>query len=112
VPTVSLIDQRQRSLLREGNFWEPAHFLAQQTFVGLLSSSATAPGMRPPRVRTLGTWWQSWWARARVKKLWRLAQSTRPQRISAAQWQHLQRDLEAFRAAVLRGEIQLEAWEP
>jgi hypothetical protein len=87
-PAATLPAQRQEALVQAGNFWEPARALARQFFeraAGLRPDSWTTAGRRPPQLPIADAAGQ----RRLYRTLWRLAISTAPYRVTAAEFQRL-----------------------
>jgi hypothetical protein len=105
---VQVIDQRHRTMLRQGNFWEAARGMARQGFQAILGApTASPPG--PPRLRVTGTWRQRRQMRAQFKRLWRLAYGTAPKKITAEKLTQLQAEMDAVKNAVESGSLRLES---
>jgi hypothetical protein len=100
-PAGAVLKQRQEALLRDGNVWEAARELARDLFV----SAGTSPdaGPLPPALAVRGSWWRRWRVRRRWRRLWRLACSARPMRVSPRGFTRLAMQVEAMRAALADG---------
>jgi hypothetical protein len=98
LPTGTVLAQRQRAVLREGNLWEPAHALAREVF------GAAAPSPKPPRFVVRGGWWERWRWQRRAARLWRLAYG-RPVPVPPSRWPGLLRDLDDLRRALADGTV-------
>jgi hypothetical protein len=97
-----LMGQRQEALLQSGNLWETARELARQCF-----ASAVAPSAAPPRVVAVGGWWNRRRARARVRRLWRLAHSGRPERVRSRRLKGLLAEIERLKGELQDGTVRL-----
>jgi hypothetical protein len=101
VPSVSLVTQRKRWALREGNFGEVAQALARQFFEPLAVASTGAL----PSVRVRANPWKARRIKGRVRKLWRLAHGTRPEIVSRRSLAKLRMRIAALRNAVADGTV-------
>src|SRR5207253_10206751 len=64
IPAVSVAAQRQRSMLREDNFWEAARALARTGLEKAFGLSADQLRAGPPKIRASGSWREQWaWRR-------------------------------------------------
>jgi hypothetical protein len=106
VPSVHVLAQRHRAMMREGNFWEAGQALTRQAFASVLGPEAFADE-RPP-LQTSGSWRQRLRLRRRVKRLWRLATGSKPRPISTAQLAYLREEVAALNAALADGSLRLE----
>jgi hypothetical protein len=99
VPSIKVMDQRQRAMLREGNFWETARGIARQGLetIGVTTSTGGRPVL-PPLSFTRG-WRREWRLRRQIKWLWRLAYGARPMRVNARQLARLRTEIEEVKAA-------------
>lgn len=85
VPSPVVLEQREQALLQADNLWETAHHLAQQCFERQLPSS---PGGDPTAtmeqsvLQVTGPRWQNWTLGVQARRLWNLAYSSRPRRVS------------------------------
>ncbi len=104
-PGTSLSEQRHRAMLGQGNLWEPARALAKEAFA---AAGVGTAGAAMPAVRVTGGWWQRWTLGGRALRLWRLAHSGRPVRVSPAGFARLVRELEELKAALAAGTVRLE----
>jgi hypothetical protein len=108
-----VIDQRLRAQLRGGNLWEAARDLARQCLATLgydplpMSASRLA-SPQPPRLAIQGGWWQRWTLRTQVRRLWRLAYDSRPQRISRQEYVRLLAQVKELKAAAQDGTLHLD----
>jgi hypothetical protein len=109
VPSVGLLDQRQRWLLRGGNFWEAGRELAQQFFrpwTGTPVPPQTVPGQLPP-VRVRGSWFQQRRLRRMVTATWRLAHNDRPRSISARRLGQIEATVHELTNALAAGTLEI-----
>ena len=111
VPSVGLLDQRQRWLLRGGNFWEAGRELAQQFFrpwtaTPVPPQGLPVPGQLPP-MRVRGNWFQ----RRRLQRVatatWRLAHNDRPRRISARRLGQIEASVRELTNALAAGTLEI-----
>jgi hypothetical protein len=91
--------QRQEALLRTGNLWETARELARQCF------ASPAALRTPPRIVARGGWWRRWQTRRRVRRLWQLAHSERPVRVSPRRLKSLLAEIEQLKAELRDGTV-------
>ena len=116
VPAVEVLDQRHRTMLREGNFFEVAQQHARQGF-GTILGAPLAPGARagekslsqPPPLQMRGSLWQRWSLNRLVRRLWGLAYVGQPRPISLRKWRRIEEDVRDLQAALRDGTIQV-AW--
>jgi hypothetical protein len=101
VPSVSLVTQRKRWALREGNFGEVAQALAREFFEPLAVASTGAV----PLVQVHANGWKAWRIRGRVRKLWRLAYGMQPRMVSSRGLAKLRARIAALRNAVADGTV-------
>jgi hypothetical protein len=104
-PAGPLLEQRQQAMFRAGNLWEAAHELARQFFASTAEPALTAK--RPPRVESEGGWWHRRAVRRLVRRLWRLARGTAPERVSARQMQRLLPAIDELKADLANGSVRL-----
>ncbi len=104
-PAGAVMAQRQEELLRDGNLWEAARDLARQLFVSAGVSPDTRP--LPPAVEVRGGWWRRWRARLAWHRLWRLARSARPMRVSPRGFIRLAKQVRALRADLADGTVRI-----
>jgi len=107
VSAASLVDQRQRSMIREGNFWEAARALARQAFTGVLASQNGSAGKKTTRIPRLlppfhvrGSWKQR---KRQVRWLWKLAYGDEPIAVSARKLVEVTALVEQFHKALADG---------
>jgi hypothetical protein len=111
VPSVGLLDQRQRWLLRGGNFWEAGRELAQQFFrpwtgTPVAPQGLPVPGQLPP-VRVRGSWFQQRRLRRMVTATWRLAHNDRPRSISARRLGQIEATVHELTNALAAGNLEI-----
>jgi hypothetical protein len=104
-PAGAVIEQRQDALLRDGNLWEAARELARHLFASAGASPDAGPP--PPALAVRGPWWRRWRMRRRWRWLWRLARSARPVRVSPRGFARLAAQVEALRAGLADGTVQV-----
>jgi hypothetical protein len=102
VPSTSVLSQRQRWMLREGNFAEVAQTLARQFF-----DSLEKMGPAPPSVHTSGGWWRTRRMGRDVHRLWRLAHGNKAQNISPRRLTRLRATVERLKTAVADGTLRI-----
>jgi hypothetical protein len=104
-PAGAVIEQRHHALLREGNVWEAAREVARQ----LCAAAGASPGAgpRPPALEVRGPWWRRRRVRRLWARLWRLARSDRPMRVSPGEFARLAARAEALRAALADGAVRI-----
>jgi hypothetical protein len=102
-PAGTVLAQRQQELLRDGNLWEAARDLARQ----LLASAGLSSDADAPAVEVVGPWWRRWRTRLRWRRLWRLARSSRPVRVSPRRFVRLTDDVRALRAGLADGTVRI-----
>jgi hypothetical protein len=98
------VQQRTQALLDANNFWEAARDLARRFFTAALPGGEL-PAQAPRvvlRRRGAGL-------RARVERLWELAQEEEPSPFPAAAWDRLLRTVQDLRAALADGSMTLHA---
>lgn len=110
-PELALLDQRQEAMLASGNLWENARALARQSLFGL--GLSLPEGLVGPIARPAITVDSSWWTRRRLsrihERLWRLAVSPQPVRVSPSDCLALARQAEEFQHAVAIGVVRFMA---
>ncbi len=102
---LSFLDQRRRSLLRSGNFWETAHLLAREFF----DSVGFSPrGSSPPHARIVeGGWRRRWRLRRLCARWWRLARGDAPVVVSPKSLRRWLRELDELKSAAANGTLRL-----
>jgi hypothetical protein len=110
-PISTVVEQRRQSLIRDGNLWEAARDVARQWFADagyepMESSSPKRP--RRPQVQINARWWQRQRLRNHVSRLWRLAFSPRPQRVSKRDFDRLLSEIHDLEAAMRDGMVQIQ----
>jgi hypothetical protein len=100
-PAAALMDQRHEALLREGNLWEAARGLARQVLAS--AGVALSAESQPPALLVRGPWLRRWRLRRLWQRLWRLATSLRPLRVSPRAFADLAREAETLQAALAEG---------
>jgi hypothetical protein len=111
VSTASVLSQRQKDMLAEGNFWEAARGLARQCFADYAARSVHFPPPAPHISVRAGRWPGRTLAK-QVERLWDLAFASSPRRISRAQFARLSREADNVRAALASGRLLLEGPAP
>jgi hypothetical protein len=111
VPSIDVAAQRQRWMLRHGNFAEAAQTLGRQFFehlqtTGLLQPHAGEPSAQPPRLISRQGFRQTWKRRHEVRRLWQIAYAELPKPISARQLAALQTALTRLRQDFAQGMLQ------
>src|SRR5262249_26844903 len=107
IPTVGVIEQRHRGMLREGNFWEPAQSLARQVFETTLADPLLTEGPTLPPVHVEGSWRQRRKLSRQVKELWRLAFRDEPTRISSRQLATVRAAVASVRSVLVDGRLRM-----
>jgi hypothetical protein len=97
--------QRERSMLRVGNLWEPAQTETRRFFAEVLGGASPAV---LPAVRVTGSWWRRWKLRRELRRLWRLAQGQANGRFSPAAFDRLRIRLRELRDASARGVLRFD----
>jgi hypothetical protein len=105
-PAGSAVAQRQEALLRDGNLWEPARDLARQLFLAAGLSPDAAP--LPPPIEVRGPWWGRWLTRRRWLRLWQLARSRGPRRVSPRAFVRWAERARALRAGLADGTVRID----
>jgi len=105
VPSVPVVDQRHRMMLREGNFWEVARDMARQGLEPIFGAPVQAQPTLP-EMRISGNWQRAWQLRRRVKRLWRLAYADAPRRMTAKQLTRLRAEIDMVKTAFANGSLQ------
>jgi hypothetical protein len=82
-PRLEADEQRQRWLLRDGNYWETARALARHELEEWFGPEAPREPTRD--LHFSGNWYERYWVRRRLRYLWRLAYQDRPRRINRNQ---------------------------
>jgi hypothetical protein len=113
VPSIDVAAQRQRWMLRHGNFAEAAQTLARQFFehlqtTGLLPPHAGEPSAEPPRLRSRQGFRQTWKRRHEVRRFWQIAYAELPAPTSARQLAALQAALMRLRQDFAQGILQFQ----
>jgi hypothetical protein len=106
VPPRPLMEQRQEAQLQSGNLWEAARDQARQCFAAQAVSTGAAP-----EVRVRGNWWRRWRQRRRVQRLWRLAFSSRPLRVSPRRFKWLLAEIEQLKTELRDGTVRVQSAE-
>jgi hypothetical protein len=107
VPADPVVAQRQRDMLREGNFWEAARELARQCFAGYAARSAHFPPPTPEVAARAGRGRGRVLAK-QVQRLWQLAFLSAPRPVSRAEFSRLADDVAEIKAALASGRLALE----
>jgi hypothetical protein len=109
-PAPVLMEQRHRSLIRDGNLWEAARDVARQWFADRgyhpLPGSSGLARLARPRIRINAGWWRRQRLRAQVNRLWRLAFNPQPQRVSRREFARLRGEVQDLHAAAQTGMLQ------
>ena len=114
VPSVEILEQRHRAILRQGNFWEVARLGARQAWDAILGAASGKVG-RPvselaseaaPAVPVRGSWWRRRKQQQVADKLWRLAYGAEPVWISARQWRRVEEAIRVLRATFAEENLQ------
>jgi len=113
VPSIDVAAQRQRWMLRHGNFAEAAQTLARQFFeylqtTGLLQPHAGEPSADPPRLHSRQGLWETWKKRREVRRLWQVAYAELPKPTSARHLAALQAALKRLRQDFAQGTLQFQ----
>ena len=106
-------------MIQEGNLWEAAHDLARQWFAAAdypVNPPGFAPGQQeagagpqaPPRIRIDAGWWRRRQLYQLVVRLWGLASSATPRRVSPQEFSRLVEELESLMASLADGTLHLE----
>jgi hypothetical protein len=103
LPAGTLVEQRQREMLRAGNLAEPARQLVRDWF----EQTGGAGAQAPPRVRVQGSWWLRWKRAWQVSRLWKVARG-RTGRVTPGRLRSLLALLTELAAAHSEGRMQLE----
>jgi hypothetical protein len=107
VPTDPVVAQRQRDMLREGNFWEAARELARQCFAGYAARAAHFPPP-PPQVAARASRGRGRVLARQVQRLWHLGFISPPRPVSRAEFARLADDVDEIKAALASGRLALE----
>jgi hypothetical protein len=104
-PAGAVMEQRHDALLRDGNVWEAARELARH----LMASAGISldAGSLLPALAVHGAWWRRWRVRRLWARLWQLARSARPVRVSPREFARLTAEVEALRAALADGTLRV-----
>jgi hypothetical protein len=97
--SLELYEQRERALLRQGNFLEAARGLIRAEFDKILGPGIAAKGV--PDTGPGGGWWTRQRRRQQVRRLWHLAYGARPGRVSAKRLAGLEQELGKLRANLI-----------
>lgn len=113
-PTLAL-EQRNLSMLADGNLYDAARHLARQEVVRLLGrplppidQELPAGIMTPPPLVVQGSWWQRWRWQRRWRTLWQLALGATPVWISPRRFQRLSQQLQDLRTAAAKDRIHVD----
>jgi hypothetical protein len=112
--TGTLVRQRNEAMLRQDNYWEPAHQLARQWFAsipGFDEAGYGGPWRMAPSITVRGGWWRGRILTGQVQRLWQLAAGELPERISAVHYRRLQEELRLVQTALADGTLQLKKGE-
>jgi hypothetical protein len=104
-PAGAVMEQRHDALLRDGNVWEAARELARH----LLASAGASldAGSLLPALAVRGGWWRRWRVRRLWARLWQLARSARPVRVSPRRFARLTVEVEFLRTALADGTVRI-----
>jgi hypothetical protein len=115
VPETRLPEQRQRTLLQHGNYWETARSLARELFASIAAPQQRVGwgDARSPLVLAPGTggWWQRRRLQAAVNRLWRLAASSDSTSFSLGRLGRLRQDIASVHQAWADGRLARRATE-
>jgi hypothetical protein len=100
--------QRHRSLLAEGNLWEPARALARDFFETALGPLETPTGSQPPPFQSSDSWLTRRFLDRLVRHLWRLAYGATSERIAPATFAHLAAQVDELKAALADGSLRFQ----
>ncbi|MFL5244997.1 MAG: hypothetical protein ACJ8FY_23080 [Gemmataceae bacterium] len=98
--TSGILDQRQKALIKSGNWWEAARALGLRFF-----DEAELRGSSLPASHVTGSLWQQWRSRRRLWGLWKLAHAESPRRISPRQYRALRHVVNQMKADLARGSL-------
>jgi len=111
VPSVEVLEQRHRAILRQGNFREVARLHARQAWDAILGTSGRAANEfsaeTPPPVQLSGNWWRRRKLQRLARRLWRLAYGAEPVWISARRWRRVEGEVRVLRAAFAEGSLEI-----
>lgn len=100
------LEQRNLSMLADGNLYDAARQLARQEVVRVfgrplppIDQELPAGIMTPPSLVVQGPWWQRWRWQRRWRTLWTLALGATPIRMSPRRFQQLSQELKELRTA-------------
>ncbi len=110
VPSVEVLDQRHRALLRHGNFWELARLQARQSWEAVLGSApgsglGAAVAQRHPPIQVRASGRRGRKLRRLAQRLWSVAYGVKPTWISARRWRRTENDISMLRAAFADGSL-------
>jgi hypothetical protein len=100
-PDPLVMNQRQRTMVHEGNLWEAARDLARQCL-------PAGPEDHPPRIIVTGGWWRRRRLTKLVMRLWRLAAGAQPERVSAHEFTRVIAQVESVKSELAHGTMRLE----
>jgi hypothetical protein len=115
-PAGTVLEQRQRAMLQQGNLWEAARDLARHCFEPAGSLPARAgkkPGpaghtMALPRILVTAGWQRRWVLQHQVRRLWQLAYGHSTRRVSPREFARLVGWCRDVRAALADGSLRLD----
>jgi hypothetical protein len=107
ISTDSLLAQRNRDMIHDGNLWEAARELARRCFAEYAAAAPSFPPPQPevviksgrPRHPALGDW---------VRRLWKLAYGPTPVPVAPARFHQILAEIDEVRDALARGLVTLK----
>jgi hypothetical protein len=102
-PRLEPAEQRQRWLLRHGNYWETARALARQELEGWFGPDISA-GL-PLNLKLPGRLRSSYQERRKLRWLWRLAYDDRPRNVTGRQLIRMGAVIDELRSSLNRGRL-------
>jgi hypothetical protein len=96
VSPLALYEQRERALLRQGNFLETARGIIREEFDKILGPGVASK--RIPAVLSSGGWWARRRRRQQVRRLWRVAYGASPGIVSAKRLAGLEMEIAQLRS--------------
>ena len=118
VTSAPIVEQRAGAMARHGSYYEPARALARQFYesIGDFEFPSIGPNednaAKGPALRPQGSLWQRLRTRLRLRRLWRLASTDEPVRVSRRRLLRLARDIDRLNADLSSGRLEVNPKPP